>query len=202
MMKKPNNWNEVQEFTNRPKLPLDAYVCKVKKAAIQNNGYGDQLCILFDIAEGEFAGFFGEEYKANQNQDKKWKGVLRVWLPKDDGSDKDEWTKRTLKGVVTSFEKSNPGYQFDWNEASLVGKMIGILFRNEEWEWEDKTGWAVRPFRAITVDRVRDEDFEIPKDKPLQKKAADSFADPFAGVSSMGIQGFAEMEDDDDGLPF
>ena len=36
MIKRPANWNEVKEFSDRPKLPLDAYVCKVKKAVVQN----------------------------------------------------------------------------------------------------------------------------------------------------------------------
>ena len=80
----------------------------------------------FDIAEGEYKDFFANDLKAQTGEDKKWKGVLRLWLPKDDGSDKDEVTKSILKGFVTSVEKSNPGYLFDWNEASLAGKQIGV----------------------------------------------------------------------------
>lgn len=132
MIRKPNNWNEVQEFTDRPKLPLGAYVCKVRRAVVQSNDFGEQLCILFDIAEGEFAGFFDSDFKSNTRDDKKWKGVLRQFLPRDDGSEKDEWTKSSFKGMVTSFEKSNPGYQWNWDEASLSGKLVGILFRNED----------------------------------------------------------------------
>lgn len=203
MIRKPNNWNEVQEFTDRPKLPLGAYVCKVKQVAVQNNGYGDQLCILFDIAEGDFSGYFNNDYKNNQNQNKKWKGVLRQWLPKDDGSEKDEWTKRSFKGMVTAFEKSNPGYQFDWNENSLVGKFVGILFRNEEWDYNGKHGWAVRPFKAISIDSVRNNDFTMPNDKPL-KNASDAPSGYSTNYSdaTASYGNFAELEDDDDGLPF
>lgn len=196
MIKRPNNWNEVKEFSDRPKLPLGAYVCKVRKAVIQNNGYGDQLCILFDIAEGEYNGFFNEDFKNNTNQDKKWKGILRTWLPKDDGSEKDEWTKRTLKGVVNAFEQSNPGYQFDWDESSLAGKMIGVLFRNEEWDYNGKTGWAVRPFRALTVDKVRNNDFTLPADKPLNNSAVAAYT-----TNPVSVDDFAVISDDDD-LPF
>ena len=183
MIRKPNNWNDVQEFTDRPKLPLGAYVCKVRKAVIQSNDHGEQLCIIFDIAEGEFSGFFNDNFKSNTRADKKWKGVLRQFIPKDDGSEKDEWTKSSFKGMVTSFEKSNPGYQWNWEEASLAGKIVGILFRNEEWEWEDKTGWSVRPFKAISVDSVRSGDFTIPKDKPLKNKTVASSADNFTSLS-------------------
>lgn len=201
MIKRPNNWNEVREFTDRPKLPLGAYVCKVKKAVVTDTDYGEQLNILFDISEGEFEGYFNNDYASNNNQNKKWKGVLRQWLPKDNGSEKDEWTKSTFKGLVTAFEKSNPGYVFDWNEASLVGKKIGIMFRNEEWEYEDKTGWAVRPFKGISVDSVRSGDFTLPKDKPLKKKDGYGYAtsDPLDGLSSFSV--YSE-EDDDGELPF
>lgn len=213
MIRRPNNWNEVKEFSDRQKLPLGAYVCKVKKVAIQNNQYGDQLCILFDIAEGEFSGFFNEEFRTNSNENKKWKGVLRQFIPKDDGSEKDEWTKSSFKGLVTSFEKSNPGYVWKWDENTLAGKMIGILFRNEEWEYEGKTGWSVRPFRAVSVDSVRSEDFTLPKDKPLKNKNDSGYAScgygsgysvPAYSTTSFSepLQDYAVVDGDDDNLPF
>lgn len=194
MIRKPNNWNEVQEFSDRPKLPLGAYVCKVKQAKVVDNDYGSQLAILFDITEGECAGFFQKDYASNTAQDKKWRGLLRVWLPKDDGSDNDEMTKRSFKGMTTAFENSNPGYAWDWNENSLVGKTVGILFRNEEWEYNGKSGWAVRPFRAISADTVRDEEYTLPKDKPLKNKqsTAPSYPNPNSG--------YEEVEDEE--LPF
>lgn len=201
MIKRPTNWNEVKEFTGRPKLPLGAYVCRVKKVAVQSTDYGDQLCVLFDICEGEFKDFFNNEFVANTMEDQKWKGVLRQFLPKDDGSEKDEWTKSSFKGMVTSFEKSNPGYQFDWNEASLVGKLVGILFRNEEWEYGGKTGWAVRPFKALSVDSVRSGDFTLPKDKPLKNRPNDyGFTNPMPNFPE--YSGFAPLPDTSDDLPF
>lgn len=192
MIRKPNNWNEVQEFSDRQKLPLGAYVCKVKQVRIQDNSFGSQLCMLFDISEGEYAGYFQKDYNGNTAQDKKWRGVLRVWVPNDDGSDKDEMTKRSFKGMVTAFEKSNPGYVWDWNENSLVNKQVGILFRNEEWNYNGKQGWAVRPFRAISVDTVRDESYTLPKDKPLSATTNVAPTNP--------NNGYVEVEDDE--LPF
>jgi hypothetical protein len=115
-----------------------------------------------------------------------------VWIPNDDGSDKDEITKRSFKGMVTAFEKSNPGYVWDWNENSLVNKQVGILFRNEEWNYNGKQGWAVRPFRAISVDTVRDESYTLPKDKPLSATTNVAPTNP--------NNGYVEVEDDE--LPF
>lgn len=204
MIRQPSNWNEVQEFTERAKLPLGAYVCKVKKAAVQANEYGEQLCIVFDIAEGEHSGFYQREFNADTRENKKFKGVLRVFLPKDDGSQKDEWTKSTLKGLVTAFEKSNPGYKWNWDERSLAGRMIGIMFRNEEWEYDGKTGWTVRPFRAISTDSVRSGDFTLPKDKPLKKDSYSGYGESYDGFASASSYSsdFAMLDDSDAQLPF
>lgn len=197
MIKQPTNWNDVQEFTEKKQLPLDAYVCKIIKATVQGSEYGEQLCIGFDIAEGAYAGFYKKEFAANTMENKKYKGVLRIWLPKHDGSEKDEWAKSILKGLVSSVEKSNPGYKWNWDESSLVGRFIGILFRNEEWDYNNKTGWSVRPFRAISVDSVREGDYTLPKDKPLKNK-------PAASTESYGSYQSTDFAllDDDSQLPF
>ena len=204
MIKMPNNWNEVKEFSERAKLPLGAYVCKVKQCRVQDNDYGSQLAILFDIHEGEYKDFYAADFAANTQQDKKWKGVLRIWLPKDDGSEKDEFTKSIFKGLVTAFENSNLGYTWNWNEKSLEGKLIGILFRNEEWAYDGKSGWAVRPFRAISVASVREEKFTLPKDKPLaQKSGATSYQAPAVPsyLPPSDTNGYVKVDDDDE-LPF
>ena len=199
MIMMPKNWNEVKEFSDRAKLPLGAYVCLVKQCRVQDTNYGSQLAILFDINEGEYKGYFNDEFTANQQQDKKWKGILRIWLPKDDGSDKDEFTKSVLKGMVTAFENSNLGFTWNWNEKSLEGKQIGILFRNEEWEYEGKSGWAVRPFRAISAASVREGKFTLPKDKPLTNKSGTSYQAP-AYMPPSDTNGFVVVDDDE--IPF
>lgn len=174
MIRKPQNWENVQVMTDRAKLPVGAYVCKVKQTAIQQNSYGDQLAILFDIAEGDHKDFYAREFQQNPNPNKKWKGVIRIWLPKDDGSDKDEKTKRIFKGMVTSFEESNPGYKWNWDESTLVNKTVGILYRNEEWEFNGRSGWSVKPLRCMSAGKVRSGDFTLPDDKPLRGDAYDT----------------------------
>lgn len=206
MIQKPNNWENVRAFSDARKLPLGAYVCIIKQAAVKQTDYGDQLCILFDISEGEWAGYYQDDFDNNPRDDKKWKGVLRQFLPKNDGSDKDEWAKSLLKGLTTAVEESNRGYVWDWNEQSLAKKEVGILMRNEEWEYNGKTGWAVRPFRAISVDSVGDGSFTLPKDKPLKNKAADvyggSAAPEYGGYNTAPASDFQILVDDDAQLPF
>ena len=202
MITRPNNWNEVKEFSDRKKLEINAAVAKVRQAVTKSSEYGEQLCILFEIAEGDYAGFYQEDFN-NQipetGKEKKWKGVLRIFLPKNDGSEKDEWAKSTLKGMTTAFEKSNPGYQWNWDEKSLANKLVGILYRDEEWDYQGKTGWAKRPFRAISVDSVRDGSFTVPKAKALQRENA--YADNHSDTSAFGSMP-PVVEDEDDQLPF
>lgn len=202
MITKPKNWENVKAFAERRKLPVGAYVCRIKQSVVKTESYGTQLCLLFDIEDGEFAGYYQDDFDHNQNDDKKWKGVLRYFVPTDDGSERDEWTKSRFKGLITAIEESNRGYVFDWDERSLKGRVLGIVFRNEEWEYDGKTGWTARPFLAISADSVADGTFTIPKDKPLKNKAAApgfGFPAPAAPASS----GFAEMPDyNDSDVPF
>jgi len=207
MIKMPNNWNDVKEISERAKLPLGAYVCMTKQCRVMDNDYGSQLAILFDIYEGEYKGFYAADFAANTQQNKKWKGVLRIWLPKDDGSEKDELTKRIFKGVITAFENSNIGYTWNWNEKTLENKLIGIVFRNEEWEYEGKTGWAVRPFRALPVESVRSGNYTLPNDRPREKKEENntfqpmnSFQQPMNTLPKSDVNGYVQVDDEE--LPF
>lgn len=197
MIRKPQNWDNVQVISDRAKLPADAYVCKVKQVAVQQNSYGDQLVILFDIAEGEYKDFYARDFQQNQNPDKKWKGVQRVWIPTDDGSEKDELTKRMFKGMVTAFEESNPGYKWNWDESSLAQKTVGIIYRNEEWEYNGKSGWSAKPLRCMSAGKVRSGDYTLPKDKALVKRG-DAYDTGYSAAPANS--GFTAVEDAE--LPF
>ena len=108
--------------TSGAKLPAGAYVCKIMGVRYEEG------TLQFDISEGEYKSFFKKQYEENQNEDKKWKGIVRIYVPNDDGSEKDGWTKRSFAGWIDAFEKSNSGYSWDWNEAKLKGKTVGIVF--------------------------------------------------------------------------
>ena len=38
-----------------------------------------------------------------------------------------------FKGMLLNIEKSNSGYEWNWNEKSLEGKLFGGVFREEEY---------------------------------------------------------------------
>ena len=177
-MKPFSNYDKVQSISDRPKLPVDGYVCKIMDAEVKqyngSNGEFGKLDISLDIYEGDESGFFAEDYRSQQREDKKWGCVYSLYLPADDGSEMDEFTKRKFKTFMEAVEDSNPGYHWDWNEAGLKGKIVGIIFRNEEWEWDDKHGWKVRPFVPKSADDIRKGNFKLPDDKPLKGSAVNN----------------------------
>lgn len=180
-------------------LPIGGYEVKIINVKEEVFDWGARLSIAFDIAEGPFKGFYQKEFDSQQREDKKWRGVYRIYEPKDDGSEKDGWTKRTFNNFIYSLENSNPGYHMDWGPlergdfSQFKGKNLGLLFRNEEWEMttngEYRTGWSVKPFAALSTADIKSGNFKTPKDKPLKPKANNT--------------SFAPLGDDDDGdIPF
>lgn len=112
------------------RLPAGAYVCKVMNVRYEEgqNGNSDMIQVQFDIAEGEQKDFFRTQYDNNQNEDKKWKGKVTIYVPKDDGTEKDEWTKNSFAKWTNAFELSNAGYKWDWHEDKWKGLIVGIVF--------------------------------------------------------------------------
>ena len=171
-----NNYDTTQTISARAQLPVGAYICQIFKAEEKvyssSKGEWHKLEVSFDISEGEHKDFYANDYRAQSGEDKKWKGVLRMNIPTDDGSEADGWTKRSFKTNILAIEESNNGYHWDWNEAQLKGKTVGIVFRSEEWEYNGKRGWRTAPFKMVPAADVKSGNIKIPDPKPLNGKAA------------------------------
>lgn len=171
-----NNYETTQTISARAQLPVGAYICRILKAEekVYNSSKGEwhKLEISFDISEGEHKDFYANDYKAQTGEDKKWKGVMRMNIPTDDGSEADGWAKRSFKTNILAIEDSNSGYHWDWNESQLKGKTVGIVFRSEEWEYNGKRGWRTAPFKMVPAADVKSGNIKIPDPKPLNGKAA------------------------------
>ena len=171
-----NNYDTTQTISARAQLPVGAYICQIFKAEekvyTSPKGEWHKLEVSFDISEGEHKDFYANDYRAQSGEDKKWKGVLRMNIPTDDGSEADGWAKRSFKTNILAIEESNNGYHWDWNEAQLKGKTVGIVFRSEEWEYNVKRGWRTAPFKMVPAADVKSGNIKIPDPKPLNGKAA------------------------------
>lgn len=172
-------------------LPAGGYVAKILDAEEKEYSCGSVLVISFDILEGEFKDFFKQNYKANTREDKKWKGVYRLTVPQESNQWYDS-QKRTFGNAIACIEESNNGYHWNWDEKTLKGKTVGVLFRNFEYDVEGNTGWSTECCSLASVEDIREGNFKMPKDKPLKKKAVAMPVTP--------VQTFEEIQDED--LPF
>ena len=152
-------------------LPAGGYVAKILNAKVDEYNWGEVLVISFHISEGEYKDCFSKQYKENTREDKKWKGNFRLTVP-NEGNQYFDSQKRTFGNAIWAIEESNPGYHWDWNEAALKGKMVGVLFRNREWEIEGKTGMTTEACTFVSVDDIRTNNFKTPKPKMLNKVAS------------------------------
>jgi len=180
------------EKTGSPReiLPAGGYVAKIISAKVESREWGDTLVIAYDITEGEFTGFFKRDFDNNPNEDKKWRGTLRLTIPNDSTDDRNVWRKKAFNNFVACIEESNPKFNWEWDETKLKNKAIGILVREREWEMDGRTGWTTEASSTATVDAIREGKFRIPKPYALRK-------------AETAIQSFtAETAADDTELPF
>lgn len=197
MISKPSRYDEVQVYEAAERLPVGGYVLKILGAKVEQYSWGNVLVLRFDISEGDHKSFYQLNYNA-QTENKKWKGTYRINLPKNDGTEQDEWSIKKLKAAMTAVEKSNEGYTWDWNENSLVGRYVGGLFGNREWEMNGKRGFYTDCRSFCSVERIRSGNFQIPADKLLGNSTASTVS--FGSSYDEYVpDGFAAAADD---IPF
>ena len=156
MIKKFNDFNETKGYSDSQQLPRGGYVCKIIGAKPIETKFGQSIKVAFDIAEGEFAGYYQQKYDANKNEDKKWPGVFLLNVPTDDGSERDGWTKNTFAKWTNAFEDSNNGYKWDWKEEKWKGLKVGIVFGETGTVIEGREILYTEPRFAVSIDKVRD----------------------------------------------
>ena len=138
---------------NYERLNLGGHICKIFEVKIEKftskeGQEFEQLVLKIDIeAPDEQAGFYQRKFAEDAKSDAlnaKWKGYFRVSIPRDDSPDT---VKSAFKTFTTSVEDSNPGYQWNWEENTLVGKVFGGVFGLEEFTAPDG--------RVITMTKCR-----------------------------------------------
>ena len=196
-MVKPNNYDGTQEYGEFKPLELGGHICKIMSVEETKSGSGkDMLKIFLDIAEGEQANYYAEQYKADSRAEKKW-GCIVYQLTED----KDGNTNRGLKTFVTSVEKSNKGFTVAWGDnftACLKGKLVGGVFGREQYQnSKGELKFATKCVSFRSVDTIR-AGVEVPADKLLNGAKQAVLQTP--GTISP-LDGFEEIISDDE-LPF
>lgn len=202
MIKKPQGYDQAPAFTGESQqLPKGKYICVIKQVAVQENRRGgDQIVILFDIADGDYQGFYQKLYDADRAQnpsEAKWRGVF-----KQDMEDKGlSW----FKGIITSIERSN-NFIFQWdkenNEKTLAGKKFGGVFRRRQYEKENGDRPIITElFRIRSIAGLAEA--EIPEDSLLEDTNKPAQVQKPAPSSAIG-DGFMNIPEgvDNEGIPF
>lgn len=151
-MRKIDNFEKMKEEGSEEvsfeRLPVGPQIVKI--VGIIDEVDKEYLKIEFDIAEGEFKGFFKEQFEN---------------FKKDDG--KDKWPnqgsvirsyKNTAYQFFTAFiiaiEKSNPKFKWNWDETKLINKKFVANFAEEEYLGEGnelKVSMKCREIRSISA---------------------------------------------------
>lgn len=210
MIKKFNDYDSIQVYEGGTQLEPGGYELKIINAKVEKFTSCEILKIAFDIINHEqYAGFYKQRFEAAklQNADAKWSGVFDVFIPKDDGTELDGFTKQAFKRFVTSVERSNDGYTWNWDERTLKGKTFGGIFGREEFQTKDgKLKFAVKCRFPRSIDSIRSGDFQIPEDKLLKNhdelvdKATDREAQQLSGMPNDFLAEFQDIGEED--MPF
>lgn len=174
-MKQFSNFDKAKENARQmggtsAQLPEGGYVAKIMGVRYEEgqNGNSDKILIQYDISEGEYKDFFKKAYEENTRDDKKWKGKATIYYPKDDGSEKDQWTKNAFAKWINAFEDSNNGYSWDWDENKWKGLSIGLIYGSVSTMIEGKAILYTEARFPASVEDIRSGNYKIPK---LKEKA-------------------------------
>lgn len=201
-MKQFNGFKDAQKsarYTGGAKLPKGAYVAKVMGVRYED-GEGDnsdKITIQYDIVEGEYKDFFKNAYEADTSEDKKWKGKATIYVPRDDGSEKDQWTKNKFAKWINAFEDSNKNYSWDWDESKWKGLLIGLNYRNTKKMIEGKPCTFTEIAYPLEVETVRSG--KIPEAKDYIAK---DYVETGASDSSSGNAFVTPSAKIDEEIPF
>lgn len=170
-MEKPKNWDNVQANTgDYENLKLGAHEVIIKDAYEYTGMTGNtSLKIEVDIAgNDEQKGFYQKQFDNNTNSDKKWPSASCKYISLKE----DDTCLALYKGFTTIIENSNPGYKWNFDEKTLIGKKLCGVYGLEEYQdSEDKTKTATKLVQFRSLDKLKD--IKIPKVKLLDGTTID-----------------------------
>lgn len=153
-------------------LPKGGYIVKIMDCNEEKTESGySYLNFAFDVIEGDFKGHFTKIYKDSADENKKWKGTYRVFIPSE-GNQYYEDNLNRFKTMITNFEESNKGFHWDWDETKLKNKIIGVVYGEEEFRPEGKDILTITKAKYFTnTQRIKENKFKIPQLKKIAEDA-------------------------------
>ena len=188
-MRHINDWENIKESGTFERLAPGGYIVKILN--VKDFPEKEYLKISFDIAEGDKKGFFKKSFDNDTRDQKKWPNggsFIRSYK---------QTAASMFKGFVSAVEASNKGYTFDFDEQTLVGKVVGLVLGDEEFlnqKGQVRTRTYVNAVRS--VEAIKNGDYKIPELKKLDASKATTaaattrsapFVDPFADGPSLAL---------------
>ena len=180
-------------------LPCMGYVGRIESAVTEVTANGSKrLNLTLDIAEGAFANWFRKdlESRTGGQYTARHRGHFLLYYPRGDGSERDGWTINSFNRAINAIQKSNPGFNWDGTDNALIGKYVGFVVREAEWNGHV----FVEIGKLLTVDAIRSNNYKL---MPRREPKVESAPVPAApGSQAPGIPpGFTQVDAGND-LPF
>lgn len=159
-MKRINNWENIQESTTFKRLKSSGYICKILK--VEDHPDKEYLKIYFDVNRGEDKGYFKSQFEKDTRKERKWPNAGTFIRSYKDSA------ASMFKGFTNAVEKSNKGYKWDFDEKTLVNKVVGLIIADEQYQ-NQKGQVRVRNYVAAvrSVETIEKGEYEIPALKEL-----------------------------------
>ena len=155
--------NEAGEFK---RLPAGIYPIVITN--IIDRPEGEYLEIYVDIAKGDYKDYFKT---AVENGLKDTSRSIRSYktnaLP-------------FFKAFITAIEKSNPGYQWDWDESKLIGKKAVGIFAEEEYLKDGQVKLSTKLYEVRSFEAYQAGKLSVP---PIKRVYAETVAPAMSEVA-------------------
>lgn len=168
-MQKPNGYDETRAGGEFTPVELGGHYAVIKQVSEMQSSTGkDMVVVLFDFDDSDAqAGYFAHQFENDDRPEKKWPFPGKKYIMIADYNDPSK-TSRAFKTFCTSAEKSN-NFQIQWGgnnwAAQFVGKKIGVVFGEEESEYEGKV--SMRRVPKWFCEYSKAENQKIPQAKLL-----------------------------------
>ena len=195
-MQKPNGYDEARESGSFTPVDLGGHYAIIKQVAERNTSSGKpMIVVLFDFCENDKQPeYFAEAFENDNREEKKWPFNGSKYIMVQDYQDPNK-TSRQFKTFCSCVEKSN-NINIKWGGSEwgqqFKGKKIGVVFGEEEHEYDGETFIRRIPKYFCAWDKVKDA--AIPEAKYLNAKPTP------AASATKAPEGFSFISDEE--IPF
>lgn len=166
-MQKPSGYDEAQASGEFTPVELGGHYAIIKQVAERQSSTGkDMIVVLYDFTSPDKQeGYFAKQFNNDDREDKKWPFAGTKYIMVNDYNDSSK-TSRAFKTFCTCVEKSN-NYTIAWGgnawAQQFKNKFIGIVFGEEETEYDGKVKMRRNPRWFCNTDKVKDQTIPAPK---------------------------------------